>query len=104
MSTPASRAIEAFGGAAELAEAVGRSVSRIHRWTYPKSRGGTDGEIPGGTKMLTSILAAARDRQIPLSIGDLVLNGRHKSTLPREQTSRRQAPPPLNTTPNGGGV
>lgn len=69
---PAKRVIEAFGGPAKFAEAIGRDVSRIHRWTYPQDRGGTGGAIPGGTKMLQTILDAARTKGINLSLDDLV--------------------------------
>jgi hypothetical protein len=69
---PAKRVIEAFGGPAKFADAIGRNVSRIHRWTYPEGRGGTGGAIPGGTKMLQTILDAAKVRGINLSLDDLV--------------------------------
>jgi hypothetical protein len=69
---PAKRVICAFGGAASLAKAVNRDVSRILRWTYPAERGGTGGSIPGGTKMLNTILAAAQERGISLTLNDLI--------------------------------
>lgn len=66
------RVIRAFGGADELAKAIGRDVSRIHRWSYPKVKGGTGGAIPGGSAMLARILTAAEERQIHLTLEDLV--------------------------------
>jgi hypothetical protein len=69
---PAKRVIDAFEGAGNLANAIGRDVSRVHRWTYPKERGGTGGAIPGGTGMLRAILAAAKERGITLSLEDLI--------------------------------
>lgn len=67
--TPAQRAIEAFGGVQNLAAAIGRDVSRIHRWTYPADRGGTDGHIPGSA--VRRVLQAAKARGIELSANDL---------------------------------
>lgn len=72
---PAMRVIQAFGGANKLAKAIGRDVSRIHRWSYPKGEGGTGGAIPGGSAMLARILSAAEERQIHLSLEDLVRPG-----------------------------
>jgi hypothetical protein len=50
--TQAERVLNAFGGPRSLAailKAVGRprSIPAIQRWTYPRSRGGSDGYIPG---------------------------------------------------------
>ena len=79
---PAKRVVDAFGGAGNLAKAIGRNVSRVHRWTYPEDRGGTGGAIPGGTKMLRNILAAAKQRGIDLSFEDLI-NPEQDSPRPR---------------------
>lgn len=49
----ASRVIAKVGSPRAVADALGCDVSRVHRWTYPKERGGTGGEIP-----------AARQRQL----------------------------------------
>ena len=68
--SPAELAISRFGGHAELAKAIGRDVSRIHRWTYPASRGGTDGQIPGSA--LRCILEAAQRAGIQLSADELL--------------------------------
>jgi hypothetical protein len=46
METPAARVISKFGGHKAVASAAGVDVSRVFRWTYPASRGGTDGVIP----------------------------------------------------------
>lgn len=78
---PAKRVIQAFGGAEELARAVGRDVSRIHRWSYPKGKGGTGGAIPGGSAMLALILSAAQQRGISLTLQDLVEAGERKAVI-----------------------
>lgn len=43
---PASSIIKLCGGFKVVANMVNRSEIRVRRWTYPKSRGGTDGLIP----------------------------------------------------------
>ena len=40
------RSIIAKIGVATVAEVTGKHVSRVYRWMYPKSRGGTGGFIP----------------------------------------------------------
>lgn len=44
--TPAQHVIKKCGGIKAMAEITGRTQSNIHRWTYPKDRGGTGGFIP----------------------------------------------------------
>jgi len=69
-STPAARAIAAFGGAIKLAAAIKRDPSAVYRWTYPAGRKGTGGAIP--LKIIPEILRAARERGITLTANDLV--------------------------------
>jgi hypothetical protein len=69
-TTPAARIIERFGGTEAVAAIVGLSVSRVYRWTRPRSRGGTDGLIPSRYQPI--LLAAARKRGIALTPADLV--------------------------------
>lgn len=61
---PASTIIEICGGFRAVAEMTGRNVSNIHRWTYPKMKGGTGGRIP--TEMQDKLLAEANRRGLPL--------------------------------------
>ena len=68
METPAERIIKKCGGAKEVAKLAGVDLSRVHRWTYPKARGGTDGRIP--SKHHQSLLNRARERGIELSPSD----------------------------------
>lgn len=51
--------IEKCGGAANVAAITGVHISRVHRWTYPKERGGTGGLIPAGHQQ-TIMNAAVR--------------------------------------------
>jgi hypothetical protein len=68
MTTPAERVIEKCGGEQAIAKMVGVDVSRVHRWRYPKERGGTDGVIP--TKHQQAILDRAREAGIDLKPED----------------------------------
>lgn len=64
----AQRIIEKLGGALAVAEIVGIDVSNVHRWTYPRNRGGGDGTIP--SRHLKTLLAAARERNVLLTPAD----------------------------------
>lgn len=65
---PASRVIEKCGGPAIVAEITGVHVSRVHRWTYSKERGGSEGRIPAQHQQ--ALLDAARERNFPLAPED----------------------------------
>lgn len=65
---PASHIIEKCGGYQAVSQMVGVDLSRVHRWTYPKSRGGTDGQIP--TRHQAKLLAEAHQRGIQLEPAD----------------------------------
>lgn len=43
---PAKSVIAKLGGPAAVAEITKRNISRVYRWMYPASRGGTGGRIP----------------------------------------------------------
>jgi hypothetical protein len=70
MSSAARRIIEAFGGEAAVARAVGVHLSRVYRWTYPPARGGSGGRVP--QRHHQRILTLARERGLALSAADLV--------------------------------
>lgn len=55
-------------GVAIVAQITGVHSSRVHRWTYPKERGGTGGTIPAAHQQ--AILNGARERGIPLAPED----------------------------------
>jgi amino-acid N-acetyltransferase len=56
-SQQAMRIIAKFGNARRLAEALGCEASAVYRWTYPPSRGGTDGYVP--TRAIQKVKDAA---------------------------------------------
>lgn len=72
MQNIAANIVRKCGGHQAVAEMVGVNVSRVHRWTYDKSRGGTGGVIP--TRHQAPLLAAARARGIPLEPADFFAN------------------------------
>ncbi|MHB0784407.1 hypothetical protein [Bradyrhizobium sp. 5.13L] len=43
---PAKAVIEKIGGYEAAAGITGKHITRVYRWTYPTSRGGTGGVIP----------------------------------------------------------
>lgn len=68
MLKPAANVIEKCGGHRAVAEMAGVDLSRVHRWTYPRERGGTGGIIPSRHQAV--ILAKAQERGLPLQAGD----------------------------------
>lgn len=68
--TPAEIVIARFGSAQRVAEALGVHVSRVHRWTYPRERGGSDGIIP--SRHHRPLLDAAKAAGIKLKADDLI--------------------------------
>lgn len=55
--TPAARIVARFG-AAKLAAWTGRHRSRVHAWTWPADKGGTDGVVP--PRLRQAIIDGAR--------------------------------------------
>lgn len=75
LPSQAQRVIAKFGGARGLMRALQRLEPRkhrdatsIYRWTYPKSKGGTDGLIP--TAAMADVTEAARLDGVLLSAED----------------------------------
>lgn len=68
--TPAQRVIEKFGSARKVAKAMQINVTTVYRWTYPRSKGGSDGLIP--TEALRGVLMAARLEGIVLTPEELL--------------------------------
>lgn len=58
VATPASRLIARYGVQA-LSRWTGRDRSRVHAWTWPKSRGGTGGRVPHAVR--PAIIEKARE-------------------------------------------
>ena len=71
--TPAEIVIARFGSAQRVAEALGVHVSRVHRWAYPRERGGSDGMIP--SRHHRPLLDAAKAAGIKLKADDLIPRG-----------------------------
>lgn len=65
---PASKIIQKFGGAAKVAALLECDESTVHRWTYPRERGGTDGFIP--RKPASRLLECAHTQGIELRASD----------------------------------
>lgn len=80
---PAQKIIDKCGGVTAVAEMVGVHVSRVHRWTYPRERGGTDGLIP--TKQQQILLEAARAVGVDLQPADF-FDAPDDSSTPPPQT------------------
>ncbi len=65
---PANSIIEKFGGAAAVAEIVGRHRTQVTRWTWSKARGGANGRVP--QEHVDTLIAAAAKADIALSLTD----------------------------------
>lgn len=57
-------------GVEVAAKVTGKHISRVYRWTYPTSRGGTGGVIPHADAV--KLLAYARDNGIALSADEFL--------------------------------
>lgn len=65
---PARTVIEKLGGFRAVADMLGKDVTRIYRWTYPKERGGTEGHVPA--KDARRLIDIARTEGLDLSPSD----------------------------------
>ena len=68
MSSSAENVIRKCGGAQAVADWCGIDVSNVHRWTYPKDRGGSEGVIPARHQQV--ILAKARETGVDVGPSD----------------------------------
>ncbi len=80
MLDPAAHVIALCGGPEAVAAMVGIHPSNVHRWTYPKDKGGTDGRVP--TRHHRKLLEAARAQGIPLTPDDFFHGATTKSPAP----------------------
>jgi len=67
---PAKSVIDKIGGYAAAAQITGKHISRVYRWTYPASRGGTGGVVPQADAL--KLLSHARTTGISLSSDDFL--------------------------------
>jgi hypothetical protein len=68
MSNVAEVLIEKCGGHQAVAEMLGVDISRVYRFTYPKSKGGTGGLIPAWH--MPTLIEKARLRGIEIGPDD----------------------------------
>lgn len=71
--SPARTVIEMCGGASAVAKMTKRNLYRVHRWTWPREKGGLDGIIPLDSMQM--ILAQATARNIEGLTADHFLQG-----------------------------
>ena len=57
---PAATIIQRLGGASAVASLLDVARGRVYAWTWPKTRGGTDGRIP--QRYHAPLLREARER------------------------------------------
>ena len=67
---PARRIIRRLGGVDAVAAVTGKHRSRVFRWMYPRSKGGTGGLIPQRT--IPVLLKHAKKKRIKLTAGDFL--------------------------------
>lgn len=68
MHTVAEHVIEKCGGFKPVSEWLGLDLSAVYRFTYPRSRGGTDGVIPA--RHQATLLQKARENGVDLNPAD----------------------------------
>lgn len=79
--TPAEAVIDIFKGRANLARHLGYHRSTITRWTLPRNRKGTGGQIPRGA--MDDILKLARKLKKPEVTLEVLHHGRQFSVPER---------------------
>lgn len=72
VSPVAATVIEKCGGVDRVAEICGRNRSWVHKWKYPKSKGGRNGFVPH--EDAEKLLAAAGRGEIDLDPSDFFEN------------------------------
>ena len=99
MLDPAAHVIGKCGGPDAVAEMVGIHVSNVHRWTYPRARGGTDGRIPA--RHHARLIAEAARRGITLVPEDFFHGTEAAAALssaPRKRQPASQMTQPADPT------
>lgn len=69
--SPAEYVIRSLGGVRPTARAIGRHWTSVAAWRWPKSRKGTDGQVPD--KCHHTILKIAQERGLDITPNDLIL-------------------------------
>jgi len=100
----AAHVLEKCGGVARVAEICGRHRSWVHRWTYPRRRGGTGGAVPHEDAVKLLKAAVVSDIPFPFKkarhhegAGQLVQQGgnggvRRPRRSPGQRTSGERVP------------
>lgn len=68
MQTVAENVIAKCGGFKQVSEWLGLDLSNVYRFTYPRTKGGTDGVIPAQHQAV--LLAKARENGLDLCPDD----------------------------------
>lgn len=83
---PASTIIEKCGGHETVANWLGVDASRVYRWTYPKSRNGSDGYIP--SQYHQTLLLKAREEGKDLRPEDFFPAYEEKVSAPQRESAQ----------------
>ena len=76
---PAHSLIEFLGGPKVVCAIVGRDLSRVYRWTYPETKGGTGGFIPAREQR--KLLDHCREHKVDLRAEDFFSEDRIRRLL-----------------------
>ncbi len=74
MDSSAAHIIAKCGGPQVVASMLGIDLASVHKWKYPKARGGTDGRVPTGRQH--ELLKRARAAGIDLVPDDFFVPAR----------------------------
>ncbi len=83
----AQKIIEKFGGHKAVADALGLDITRVYRFTYDKSRGGTGGLIPAPHQQ--TLLQKAKELGVNITCSDFF------------QDTKKQPSQKINKATNG---
>lgn len=72
MDTSAAHIIAKCGGPQAVADMLRVDLTTVHKWKYPKARGGTDGRVPTGRQH--ELLKRAREAGIDLTPDDFFVS------------------------------
>jgi len=71
MDTIAKHVITKCGGPQAVADLLGIELASVHKWKYPRSRGGTGGVVP--TNRQHELLKLAREAGVDLTPADFFM-------------------------------
>lgn len=86
MDTSAEHIIRKCGGVQAVADLLGIDTTSVHKWKYPRARGGTDGRVPTGRQ--TELLRLARAAGVDLTPADFFVgSGPAPSDFPAAESA-----------------